>query len=62
MAQDEQVVEQGVHTYSKVDGYIPPVEAKVAQHLEWFQDQKLALMMHWGALLTVRISRILGIK
>lgn len=48
MAQDEQVVEQGVHTYSKVDGYIPPVEPKVVQHLEWFQDQKLALMMHWG--------------
>ena len=48
MAQDEQVVEQGVHTYSKVDHYVPPVEPKVAQHLEWFQDQKLALMMHWG--------------
>ena len=48
MAQDEQVVEQGVHTYSKVDHYVPPVEPKVVQHLEWFQDQKLALMMHWG--------------
>ncbi|MEF9959133.1 MAG: alpha-L-fucosidase [Niameybacter sp.] len=44
----EEVVEQGVHTYSSVDSYVPPTEPKVIEHLEWFQDQKLALMMHWG--------------
>ena len=44
----QEEVEQGVHTYSKADGYIPPTHPKVIQNLEWFKDQKLALMMHWG--------------
>ena len=46
--QDEQIVEKGLHTYSNIDYYIPPVEPKVVEHMEWFQDQKLGLMVHWG--------------
>ncbi len=41
-------VEEGVHNYSRADRYVWPKEPAVRQQLEWFQDQKLALMMHWG--------------
>lgn len=42
-------VEEGVHTYSSADDYVVPTDPKILERLEWFQDQKLALMMHWGA-------------
>lgn len=45
----EEMVQEGVHNYSGADSYVPPVDPKVLKKLEWFQDQKLALMMHWGA-------------
>lgn len=48
MSEETKEVEQGVHTYSKEELYIMPTEPKVLQQLEWFKDQKLALMMHWG--------------
>lgn len=41
-------VEVGTHSYSAVKDYVFPTEPKVIEQLEWFQDQKLALMMHWG--------------
>ena len=41
-------VEQGVHNYSGVESYVPPEDPVLQERLEWFQDQKLALMMHWG--------------
>ena len=47
-APEQDVVEQGVHNYSAAESYCPPREAELQQQLEWFQDQKLALMMHWG--------------
>lgn len=47
--QDEEIVEQGVHTYSAADSYVTSTDPKVLKQLEWFQDQKLALMIHWGA-------------
>lgn len=42
------LVEQGVHSYSQASRYVKPVDPAVLAQLEWFQDQKLALMMHWG--------------
>ena len=30
------------------DGYVPPKSPLVRERLEWFQDQKLCLMMHFG--------------
>lgn len=48
-AKDKAEIEQGVHTYSNPDGYIPPEEPLLQERLEWFRDQKLGLMMHWGA-------------
>lgn len=44
----EETVQEGVHNYSAADAYVWPEDPKVRQKLEWFQDQKLALMMHWG--------------
>lgn len=47
--QEEEMVQQGVHNYSGEEDYVAPTEPKVLDHLEWFKDQKLGLMMHWGA-------------
>lgn len=44
----EEVVQHGVHNYSAVDSYVKPTDPAVLEKLEWFQDQKLALMIHWG--------------
>lgn len=46
--QGEEKVEQGVHNYSTEGEYVWPTDPRVLAQLEWFQDQKLALMMHWG--------------
>jgi alpha-L-fucosidase len=43
-----EMVEQGVHNYSSAAGYVPPEQPLLRERLEWFQDQKLALMIHWG--------------
>jgi len=37
----------GVHGYMP-DNYVVPKEPEVRARLEWFKDQKLALMMHFG--------------
>lgn len=56
----EEVVEEGVHNYSAADAYVWPADPKVRQKLEWFQDQKLALMMHWGAIFPAGYCGVLG--
>ena len=38
----------GMHGCSRDDTYVWPEEPAVRQKLEWFQDQKLAMMMHFG--------------
>ncbi|MGL4344204.1 MAG: alpha-L-fucosidase [Cellulosilyticaceae bacterium] len=48
MCEETIEVEHGVHTYSAVKDYVAPTAPKLVEKLEWFQDQKLALMMHWG--------------
>jgi alpha-L-fucosidase len=45
---EEAVIEAGVHNYSAADSYVAPTDALLQERLAWFQDQKLALMMHWG--------------
>lgn len=45
---EEKILEQGVHNYSAADKYVWPKDPEVRKRLEWFQDQKLAIMMHWG--------------
>ena len=39
---------QGMHGCSREDEYVRPTDPLIQQRLEWFQDQKLALMMHFG--------------
>lgn len=41
-------VEHGIHNYSSAKQYVQPTDPAVQRKLEWFQDQKLGLMMHWG--------------
>ena len=43
----DDAVKGGVHGYT-TKGYVQPDEPEVLERLEWFKDQKLALMMHWG--------------
>ncbi|WP_331460526.1 alpha-L-fucosidase [Gracilibacillus suaedae] len=45
---EEKLVEQGVHHYLSEKNWVEPKEEILKQRLEWFKDQKLALMMHWG--------------
>lgn len=44
----EAKIVDGVHNYSAESEYIWPKDPAVLKQLEWFRDQKLALMMHWG--------------
>ncbi|TYP79227.1 alpha-L-fucosidase [Paenibacillus methanolicus] len=41
-------VAQGVHNFSSEAEWVKPDDPLLLERLEWFQDQKLALMMHWG--------------
>ena len=43
-----EVIEEGVHNFSPADRYVQSTDPLIQERLEWFQDQKLALMMHWG--------------
>ena len=38
----------GMHGCSREDAYVWPEDPAVRQKLEWFRDQKLAMMMHFG--------------
>ena len=41
-------IENGVHEATAAEKYVAPTEKEVLEHLEWFKDQKLGLMMHWA--------------
>lgn len=45
---EEKKIVNGTHNYSTEEAYVKPTDPKVLKKLEWFQDQKLGLMMHWG--------------
>lgn len=38
----------GVHGALQPEHYVKPEQPRILERLEWFMDQKLALMMHWG--------------
>ncbi|MBP3965403.1 alpha-L-fucosidase [Paenibacillus lignilyticus] len=48
MSETVHEVENGVHNYSSESEWVKPTDPVTVERLEWFQDQKLALMMHWG--------------
>lgn len=41
-------IAEGVHGCSQEEQYVWPEDSLIQERLEWFQDQKLALMMHYG--------------
>ncbi|MBE5776213.1 MAG: alpha-L-fucosidase [Clostridiales bacterium] len=50
MSENDQAELRGdIINHSEVSDYVVPKEAAVRDKLEWFQDQKFALMVHWGA-------------
>ncbi|MDO5407601.1 MAG: alpha-L-fucosidase [Eubacteriales bacterium] len=44
----EQKIKEGTHGYSTQKEYVCPEDPAVREKLEWFQDQKLGFMIHWG--------------
>ena len=42
------LIKNGMHGCSQEDEYVRPEDPVIQERLEWFQDQKLALMMHFG--------------
>ncbi len=42
------LINEGMHGCSAEESYVVPAEQAVRDRLQWFQDQKLALMMHFG--------------
>ena len=44
---DKDAIVNGVHGYMPAN-YVPETDPKVKEHIEWYMDQKLGLMMHWG--------------
>jgi len=46
--QQPAIVQDGVHNYSSEESWVKPEDPILLERLEWFKDQKLGLMMHWG--------------
>ena len=46
--EQEELVEQGVHNFTSEKNWVKPTDPLLLERLEWYKDQKLALMMHWG--------------
>ena len=42
------LIENGVHAATEEKFYVEPKDPYIRERLEWFRDQKLALMMHFG--------------
>lgn len=41
-------IKKGTHDYTAAEDWVRPKEQEVLDKLEWFRDQKFALMMHFG--------------
>ena len=54
-AEEDPDVKDGVHGYTPKN-YVQPPEPEVRERLEWFKDQKLALMMHFGIYSTIGLK------
>lgn len=45
---EKEEIENGVHSFSNKKKWIEPTDPVLLEQLEWFKDQKLGFMMHWG--------------
>jgi len=41
-------IKKGTHDYTAAEDWVKPKEQEILDKLEWFRDQKLALMIHFG--------------
>lgn len=46
--EEKKEVENGVHHFSDAKGWVKPDDPALLEQIEWFKDQKLGFMMHWG--------------
>ncbi|WP_212971669.1 alpha-L-fucosidase [Bacillus sp. J14TS2] len=46
--EQKEEVENGVHHFSNEKGWVKPEDPALLEQVEWFKDQKLGFMMHWG--------------
>ena len=44
----KEMIQDGVHSYTEEERYVPPKETAVQEHLDWFMGLKLGFMMHWA--------------
>lgn len=42
------LVNNGIHTYTEAEKYVPPHNPSVQTHINWFMGLKLGIMMHWA--------------
>ena len=48
MKKNAKEIKKGTHDYTAAEDYVVPKQQEVLDKLDWFRDQKLALMMHFG--------------
>lgn len=48
MMQNDPAQREDIINHSSASDYVAPDDPLLQQRLSWFQDQKLALMVHWG--------------
>lgn len=57
----DHVIREGVHGYTRENSYIRPPK-EVEEKLEWFQDRKLALMVHMGLYCEIGVTASWGLS
>lgn len=45
---ENDLINEGIHGYTSEASWVKPEDPLILERIEWFQDQKLALMIHWG--------------
>lgn len=48
MVKAKTIIHHGEHGFSEEADYVMPDNPVLQERLDWFQDQKLGFMMHWG--------------
>ncbi len=59
--EDEEEEDFYHHNYSPEENYVEPPEELIKERMEWFRDQKLGFMMHWGIYSQLGITESWGV-
>lgn len=46
--EEKEDAQAGAHDFTREEDWVRPQDPLLLERLEWFQDQKLGLMIHWG--------------